>query len=236
MQKQSLIPSFEKTELHSADLVAADVIDTLNDQLQEIKTLANPVVCDSKYLPFLAYAFKVDFWNESLDESDKRNLIQNSILLHQKKGTIWALEKVFEALNMKAEVLEWFNYSGDPYHFKVDLSLQDQEITPAEIERLKTYINIFKNVRSVLDELFVSYLNKYDLSIVTGSIGEVKNETKMWDGYKQNSSISLNPTPGVMCEAVGETSMDGYERVLNGIQSIQNVGAVGEAVATAYQI
>lgn len=235
MTKQSLIPSFEAKELHSTDLVAADVVTSLNDEIQAIKTLANPATCKTEYLPFLAYAFKVDFWDESLDEDDKRNLIKSSILLHQKKGTIWAIEKVFEALNMKAIVKEWFDYSGEPYHFKIDLSLEDKEITTLRVQELTKYIGIYKNVRSVLDELILSYLNKYDLSISSGSIGEVKNDAQMWEGYKQKSSISAYITPGVICEAVATTKMDGYKIVLVGIQSIQNVGVVGEAVATAYQ-
>lgn len=99
MEQQSLIPSFEAEGLHKLDLVAAGITDELSEKHQVVKTLANPLICDEKFLPFLAYAFKVDFWDEELKESEKRDLIKHSILLHQRKGTLWAIEEVLELVN-----------------------------------------------------------------------------------------------------------------------------------------
>ena len=78
MFKRSLIPLFEANEIHSADLVASDIHSTLSDEIKSFKNLANPEFCDVKYLPFLAYAFKVDFWDEDLTDDDKRALIKQS--------------------------------------------------------------------------------------------------------------------------------------------------------------
>ena len=96
MEQQSLIPSFEAEQLHKVDLVAADVASKINDENQVIKNLANPLTCESKFLPYLAYSLKVDFWDENLDEQSKRNLIKRSILLHRRKGTLWAIEEVLD--------------------------------------------------------------------------------------------------------------------------------------------
>lgn len=96
MATQSLIPSFEDEKLHAADSVAADVVDTLASETEAFKTLANPLLCEEKYLPYLAYSYKVDFWNDFLSVDEKRKLIQKSILLHQRKGTIWAIEEVLD--------------------------------------------------------------------------------------------------------------------------------------------
>jgi len=171
--QQSLIPSFEAKELHSSDLVAADVHSALSSEIKAFKNLANPELCELKYLPFLAYAFKVDFWDEDLSESDKRALIKQSLVLHRYKGTVWAIEKVFEALNLIATTYEWFDYNGEPYHFKVDISMLDKEITTKKVEDLIRYIEIFKNVRSVLDEVSVSYLMSNNKLIATGCVCEI---------------------------------------------------------------
>lgn len=146
MQKQSLIPSFEKIELHSLDLTAEKAINFLNNEIQAFRTLANPLICDEKYLPFLAYAFKVDFWDERLSTTKKRALIKESILLHQKKGTLWAIERVLEILEVKAEIREWFQYGGEPYFFKIKLSIE-QEFP--HLNQLQKLIDVYKNVRSV---------------------------------------------------------------------------------------
>lgn len=261
MQQISLIPSFEKVELHSSDLVAKDVISSVSQEIQQIKTLANPLTCDSKYLPFLAHAFKVDFWDENLDESDKRNLIQSSILLHQRKGTVWAIEKVFEALNIKAIIKEWFSYAGLPYHFKVDLSLEDKEITPAMINDLTKYIGIYKNVRSVLDELILSYVTKHNLYVSSSNMGEAKVDAEMVDGYTSiangNTTIAVCTAFESFCETkfslniayipkktieddedeelIDESNSVGYMEVLSGLTQFKS-GAMGHLTSIAIQI
>jgi len=155
VQTQSLIPSFEKKPLHAADGSAAQLFEQLSSELKEVVTLANPMKCDEKYLPFLAYAFKVDFWDETLSVADKRRVIESSLLLHQRKGTLWALERVFEALEMEAEVKEWFEYDAEAYHFKIDVFISDisKKISKELTINLREYVEIYKNVRSILDEI-----------------------------------------------------------------------------------
>lgn len=155
MQKTSLIPLFEKAELHSIDLTAEKIIDNLNEEVQAFRTLANPLLCDEKYLPFLAYAYKVDFWDDNISVDKKRLLIKESILLHQKKGTLWALERVLEILEVKADISEWFNYGGDPYYFKIKLSIE-QEFP--HLNQLQKIIDVYKNVRSLFEIDFDLFL------------------------------------------------------------------------------
>jgi len=202
VQTQSLIPSFEDKKLHSLDVVAGDVIASLSSEIKVFETLANPTLCDEKYLPFLAFAFKVDFWDESLSVEDKRALIKQSLALHKYKGTTWAIEQVFEALNIKAVVKEWFNYGGEPYHFKIDLSLEDKEITPARADELTKYVGIYKNVRSVLDELILSYMQSQKVGFASGGVGEVSINSKMLEGYEETLKGMQKLSIGV----VGETS------------------------------
>jgi len=199
---QSLIPSFEDKKLHSTDEVAGVVVAALSSEIKAFETLANPELCEEKYLPFLAYAFKVDFWDESLSVEDKRALIKQSLALHRYKGTTWAIERVFEALNIKAVVKEWFNYGGEPYHFKIDLSLEDKEITPARADELTKYVGIYKNVRSVLDELILSYLQSQNVGFASGGVGEVSINSQMLEGYEE----TLKGMQKLSIGAVGETS------------------------------
>ena len=202
MPTQSLIPSFEDIKLHRADIVASDVIGSLSSEKKAFETLANPLICDKKYLPYLAYAFKVDFWDDSLETKDKRALIKQSLALHRYKGTTWAIEQVFEALNIKAVVKEWFNYGGEPYHFKIDLSLEDKEITPERANELTKYVGIFKNVRSILDELILSYMQSVKVGFASGGVGEVSINSQMLEGYEE----TLKGMQKLSIGAVGETS------------------------------
>jgi len=231
---QSLIPSFEAKELHSADITASEVFEALKNELEAIKRLTDPQKCDAKYLPFLAYSFGVDFWDEDLSESEKRALIQKSLKLHRHKGTLWAIEQVFEALNIKASVKEWFDYDGEPYHFKLDLSLTDREITPKLIEKLKHYVNIFKNVRSILDELILSYLQSQNVVVGSGGVGEASTYSKMVDGYRESvKNLYSFGGMGAVGETFGNTKMMDYEEMSRGLYKIYGSGGVGEVLAYA---
>ncbi len=169
----SLIPSSESKPLRVLDSsVSSAQFDNLNKELEVIKSLANPLAIPKKYLAYLAYAFKVDFWSEDISEKSKRALIQNSFLLHSKKGTKWAIEKVFEALDMQANIKEWFEYNGKPFHFKIDLFLKDKAIHKNSVDVLEKYINIYKNVRSILEEIDIEAFPSTTLKISSYALCE----------------------------------------------------------------
>lgn len=92
-------------------------------------------------------------WNEGLllaaTRQQKINLIKTAINTHRIKGTPAAIEQVLEALSLPGDVVEWFEYEGDPFHFKV-------EVTTANISKdtlflLRQLVNEYKNTRSWLD-------------------------------------------------------------------------------------
>jgi phage tail P2-like protein len=102
-------------------------------------------------LPFLAWQFHIEGYDQAQTIQEKRNLIKHAIELHRHKGTPYAIKKVFQALNLNANLQEWFDYNGEPYKFKVLVKsvIQDEETYRKLIE----LINEYKNVRSWLDAI-----------------------------------------------------------------------------------
>jgi phage tail P2-like protein len=81
-----------------------------------IEELSEPVI------DLLAWQFHVDFYepiNEPLSLPVKRRLIETSILLHKRKGTRWAVKELCDIVFGATAVEAWFEYDGDPYHFRV---------------------------------------------------------------------------------------------------------------------
>lgn len=72
-------------------------------------------------LDLIAKEEHVDYYDDKLDAEKKRSLIQNSWKVHKNKGTAEAIESVVSVLLEKAKVVEWFEYGGDPYHFKIEI-------------------------------------------------------------------------------------------------------------------
>jgi len=125
MSKLSLIPSFESEGLKALDNVSETLLGDIKSQLDEIKYLNDPDKVDAKFLPYLAYALKVDLWDEYLKESEKRAYIKLSYTLHKKKGTRWAILKVLEALGLspsdnRAVIVEYKDRENYKYNVQRD--------------------------------------------------------------------------------------------------------------------
>lgn len=166
----SLLPKSYEEELHALDIANAKWIENIRLEAQKIETLANPMLCPIEYLPFLADAFGVEFYyEEQLDEEAKRLLVQNSLLLHSKKGTKWALKRVLELLGVEADIVEWFEegeplvdalYSKAPYTFYIRVNVSNLFLNMSNSldatlqKKLLKYIDMYKNVRSEFELLY----------------------------------------------------------------------------------
>lgn len=107
-------------------------------------------------LPHLAEQYHItgnEGWLQALSEVEKRNLIKSAIKMHRYKGTKFALEEIFKTLNIVGNVEEWFNYGGEPYHFKVILQIFNRSINEETETKLRALINEYKNERSWLEEI-----------------------------------------------------------------------------------
>ncbi len=119
----------------------------------------------SDALPHLAEQYHItgnEGWLQALSESEKRNLIKSAIKMHRYKGTKYAIEEIFNTLNIVGNVKEWFNYGGKPYYFKVILQIFNRSINEETETKLRALIDEYKNERSWLEqiEFFLSSLGK----------------------------------------------------------------------------
>lgn len=79
----------------------ADAIDAPLD------TLVNPATIAAELLPWLAWGLSTDTWNAEWSEATKRQAVAESIELHRRKGTRWAVEHVLARIDALAQVVEW---------------------------------------------------------------------------------------------------------------------------------
>lgn len=54
----------------------------------------NPETCPAALLPWLAWAFSIDEWREDWSEGAKRASIRDAVMIHRRKGTVWAIKRV----------------------------------------------------------------------------------------------------------------------------------------------
>lgn len=104
-------------------------------------------------LDILAYDFKVDWWDANYTLDEKRKTLKDSWNVHRILGTKAAVEKAISAIYSDTQVNEWFDYGGDPYHFKLLIDATYENVDPAKHKRVLDRVAFYKNLRSVLDEV-----------------------------------------------------------------------------------
>lgn len=108
---------------------------------------------DGELLDVLANQYHVDFYESDMPDDIKRSLITDSVLFHRRKGTPAAIEEVVRKLFAQADIEEWFEYGGEPYHFRLiqNISADDESADRRVINQLRAAVAEAKNTRSWVD-------------------------------------------------------------------------------------
>lgn len=133
--------------------------DTYNILIYQSLSTLQDTPFGNQLLDELAWQFHVDYYDKTASFDIRKNLVKQSIRIHQKKGTPQAVKEVLEtAFPSDTLLLEWFNYGGKPYHFKIvtsDIPRNEGETTEQAKARFISALNTVKNARSYLEELSV---------------------------------------------------------------------------------
>lgn len=116
-------------------------------------------------LDILAYDFKVDWYELDAPIWNKRQAIKECMLVHKYKGTKYAVETALRSMYNSAEVKEWFEYGGEPFHFTVKV----YGATSAGLKNLYLKIQYAKNLRSVMDMVSFVLVPEQDVETYFGA-------------------------------------------------------------------
>lgn len=127
------------------------------DQIDLIHMLVYIVdVVDSSALPHLAWQFHVtenEGWQFATTDEEKRRLIKNAIVAHKIKGKVQACKFILTLLGFVVEQTEWFDYQGDPYHFRLKLTSGSQPYTSDILQKVTLLIDEYKRASNILDNI-----------------------------------------------------------------------------------
>lgn len=125
---------------------------------QKLDFRSNKDIKDDEILDELAVDLHVDFYDKNLRADVKREIIDNSIIQHMEKGTAGAVERALANIGVTSEVMEWSEYGGNPFYFRIQIPLEEH-LDQNDKKLLKKLIDSYKNTRSHLDVIvFKGYL------------------------------------------------------------------------------
>lgn len=122
-------------------------------------------ITDNLLLDLLAWQFHVDFYRPEFSVAVKQELIIKSLDWHSRKGTPSAVGEVVTAALGESRVVEWYNYGGTPYTFKIQTEMALPDL--AALLELTDAITSVKNTRSWLE--FIEQFTKIAVSWYFGA-------------------------------------------------------------------
>jgi len=133
----------------------ASIGQRLTDLPLPIRQTWDPANCPIQALPWLAWAFGVEDWDQTWTEEQQRAAVAASLEVHRIKGTVGAVTRAVGALGLQCQVVEWFRMQplGAPYTYDMVLTVTQQGVSLEQLERLITVVNRAKSLRSHLRNL-----------------------------------------------------------------------------------
>lgn len=158
-----LLPEFMRGDRANKGL-AAGASAVLKDVAAKAKLLTTWSQIDSmtgEQLDELAWELNIEWYKSTADLQTKRALIKSSDKVHAKLGTKWAVEQIITDAFGEGVVREWWEYGGEPHHFKV-LSTNPGLVNEHHEEFLEM-LEIVKRKSAWLDAVIISLTGEMDL-------------------------------------------------------------------------
>ncbi len=170
---------------------AAEACAVISDLSVPLRDLWDPWKCPAKFLPYLAWAFSVDRWEETWSETAKRQAVSDAFWIHQRKGTVATVRRVIEDMGYSMTIAEWWEVADPAGTFRLEVDLNDIGITESMIKELERIIECTKPVSRHVSQLNVSASLKGDISTGTSLYcGEIISVYP--DDYQPEESMFYN--------------------------------------------
>lgn len=144
--KEILPSSLEDEKLLAISDGIDRVLSRINNKIDKCYIYKNLENTYQEVVDEMYWEWHVDYYSEDLTLDKKIKLIRNSYVNHLRKGTPWAVENMLNDILDGYYLLEWFDYGGDPFHFKV---VTEKEIPSGKVlANITKAVNITKNIRS----------------------------------------------------------------------------------------
>lgn len=152
LQLTQLLPASiaADTKVKNISLSVETILQTVAGQTAAVLLLPHLDELPEAIIDELAWQYHVDTYSADFAIEVKRQLIRQSIAWHHKKGTPAAVTDMLSTIYASAQLEEFWEYDGEPYHFRVTVG-EDRTDSAQTIDDAIRVIKLSKNVRSWLD-------------------------------------------------------------------------------------
>lgn len=126
---------------------------------------------DERTLDYLAVELRTPAYEDSLPLETKRTLIKGTLPFYAKLGTPAAVDWVTNAIFGNGGMEEWFEYGGEPHHFRIYINGSYNIFSIEKIEEYIRAIFTVKRLSSWLDKVIVTISFPPSTIHVGGGVG-----------------------------------------------------------------
>ena len=158
-----LLPQFMRED--KANIGLANGVNSVVKRLEAtISTLSTWDSIDSlseEELDALAWELNISWYRQNASIDIKRKLIKDSEAMGRKLGTKWAVERIINTYFGDGYIVEWFDYGGEPGHFKVFSS--NPSVTNENLKEFLSILDKVKRASAHLDGITISLTGQMQL-------------------------------------------------------------------------
>lgn len=176
------------------DRTVQDICDAIKKEMQAVSRAAGYCLLlprldelSETLLDEIAWEYHVDLYDQNYDIGQKRELVRQALENHRKKGTAAVVRNVVSIILEDGRVEEWFQYGGEPYHFRVILILGPMA-SEDTIQKLVDTVYAVKNVRSWLD--YVQFHRESEGRIYFGGANTLHKKIEITSDISQKITVN----------------------------------------------
>lgn len=154
MAEKTLLPCNASELERAIDVTAAERLAVIPHY---VRSTASPNTIPDVLLPWLAWARRVEVWDSSWSDEQKRAVIAASFESHRRKGTVGAIRGALAALGVSLQLVEWFNDApqAQPYTFRLIADPGDNALDVGFWHTVLAIVERTKNARSHMSRVDV---------------------------------------------------------------------------------
>ncbi|QDL32640.1 phage tail protein I [Serratia liquefaciens] len=173
---------------------AAESCAAVSDLNVPLRDLWNPDKCPVVFLPYLAWAFSVDRWDEKWPAAEKRKAVKDAFYIHRRKGTVAAINRVIENMGYTMTIEEWWEVADPAGTFRLTIDVMDIGITEEIVNELERLIGDAKPVSRHIAHLSIATGTKGNIFAASASLeGDIITVYPV--GYEPRLNIKYNGLP-----------------------------------------
>ena len=152
-----LLPEFMKNDKYDSLLAAGmnNFFQNLSLDMQRVVIVGQTDYLNEAELDQLARDSNIFWYNYRGTLTQKRRQIKEAPLVFNRLGTVWAVEKVMNTYLENTELQEWFDYYGDPHHFRFKTT--DINILQNDVQTFISILDKIKRKSQWLDGIFLLF-------------------------------------------------------------------------------